>query len=89
MATTRFEARIESDVHATIRRAAEMQGRTMTDFVISAAREAAQRAIAEAEVIRLSLSDSQRFADALISPPEPADALKRAIASHDRLLRDE
>lgn len=89
MATTRFEARIESDVHAAIRRAAEIQGRTMTDFVISAAREAAQRAIAEAEVIRLSVADSRRFADLIISPPEPVDALNRAIASHDRLLRNE
>ncbi|PMS16814.1 MAG: DUF1778 domain-containing protein [Pandoraea sp.] len=89
MATTRFEARIESDVHAAIRRAAEIQGRTMTDFVISAAREAAQRAIAEAEVIRLSMADSRRFADLIISPPEPVDALNRAIASHDRLLRNE
>lgn len=89
MATTRFEARIESDVHAAIRRAAEIQGRTITDFVISAAREAAQRAIAEAEVIRLSMADSRRFADLIISPPEPVDALNRAIASHDRLLRNE
>ena len=61
----------------------------MTDFVVSAAREAAQRAIADAEVIRLSLVDSQRFADAILSPVEPVDALKRALANHDRLLRNE
>ncbi|RQS62513.1 DUF1778 domain-containing protein [Burkholderia sp. Bp8963] len=89
MATTRFEARIDADVHAAIRRAAELQGRTMSDFVVSAAREAAQRAIAEAEMIRLSLADSQRFADVILSPPEPVDALKRAITRHDQLLRNE
>ncbi|CAG9264479.1 MULTISPECIES: DUF1778 domain-containing protein [Burkholderia cepacia complex] len=89
MATTRFEARIELDVHAAIRRAAEMQGRTMSDFVVSAAREAAQRAIADAEVIRLSLEDSQRFAAAILAPPEPVDALKRAMDRHDQLLRNE
>lgn len=89
MTTTRFEARIEAEIHAVIRRAAEIQGRTMTDFVVSAAREAAQRAIADAEVIRLSLVDSQRFADAILSPVEPVDALKRALANHDRLLRNE
>ncbi|EDT04202.1 Protein of unknown function DUF1778 [Burkholderia ambifaria IOP40-10] len=88
MATIRFEARIESGVHATIARAAEIQGRTIADFVIFAACEAAQKAIAETEVIRLSMSDSRRFANALISPPELADALKRAIADHDRQLRD-
>ncbi|PYE21361.1 MULTISPECIES: DUF1778 domain-containing protein [Paraburkholderia] len=89
MSTTRFEARIESEVHAAIRRAAELQGRTMTDFIVSAAREAAQRAIADAEVIRLSLADSQCFADAILAPPPPADALRRAMARHDRLLRNE
>ncbi|PFH27037.1 MULTISPECIES: type II toxin-antitoxin system TacA family antitoxin [Burkholderia] len=89
MATTRFEARIETDVHAVIRRAAEIQGRTMSDFVVSAAREAAQRAIADAEIIRLSVTDSERFAQAILSPAEPVDALKRALERHDQLLRDE
>ncbi|RQR60429.1 DUF1778 domain-containing protein [Burkholderia sp. Bp9015] len=89
MATTRFEARIETDVHAVIRRAAEIQGRTMSDFVVSAAREAAQRAIADAEIIRLSVADSERFAQAILSPAEPIDALKRALERHDQLLRDE
>jgi uncharacterized protein (DUF1778 family) len=60
----------------------------MTDFIVSAAREAAQRAIADADVIRLSLADSQRFADAILEPP-PAEALQRAMARHDRLLRNE
>ncbi|KWH28145.1 hypothetical protein WL99_01870 [Burkholderia cepacia] len=89
MATTRFEARIETDVHAVIRRAAEIQGRTMSDFVVSAAREAAQRAIADAEIIRLSVTDSERFAQAILSPAEPVDALKRALERPEQLLRDE
>jgi uncharacterized protein (DUF1778 family) len=87
--TTRFEARIESELHATIKRAAEMQGRTMTDFVLSAARDAAQRAIEDAGIIRLSMADQQRFVDAILAPPEPTDALKRAMARHDELLRPE
>ncbi|KVD94724.1 hypothetical protein WS63_03585 [Burkholderia stagnalis] len=88
MATTRFEARVETDVLAVIRRAAEIQGRTMSDFVVSAAREAAQRAISDAEVIRLSVADSARFADAILSPAKPADALQRALEHHDQLLRN-
>lgn len=61
----------------------------MTDFIVSAAREAAQRAIADAEVIRLSLADSQRFVDAILAPPPPVEALQRAMSRHDRLLRNE
>jgi hypothetical protein len=39
--TARLEARLPNDVHALLKRAAEIEGRTLTDFVVSAAREAA------------------------------------------------
>lgn len=84
--TARLEARISTDLHALLKRAAEIQGRTMTDFVVSAVQDAAQRAIEQAEVIRLSLADQQRFAEALLSPPKPSAALKRAMARHDELF---
>ncbi|WP_459203482.1 DUF1778 domain-containing protein (plasmid) [Ralstonia pseudosolanacearum] len=89
ISTARLEARISTDLHALVKRAAEVQGRTLTDFVIAAVQDAAQRAIEQAEIIRLSLADQQRFADALLSPPEPSPALKRAMARHDKLLRAE
>lgn len=88
MATTRFEARVETDVLSVIRRAAEIQGRTMSDFVVSAAREAAQRAISDAEVIRLSVEESERFVAAILSPAPPTEALQRALDRHDHLLRN-
>ncbi|CAI10344.1 conserved hypothetical protein, with unknown function (plasmid) [Aromatoleum aromaticum EbN1] len=84
--TARLEARISPDLHALLKRAAEIQGRTMTDFVVTAVKDAAQKAIEQAEVIRLSLADQQRFADALLSPPKPSTALKRAMAKHDQLF---
>lgn len=80
---------ISTDLHAMLKRAAELQGRTMTDFVIAAVQEAAQRAIEQAEVVRLSLADQQSFADALLSPPAPAPALQRAFARREKLLRPE
>lgn len=89
MATARLEARISTDLHAMLKRAAELQGRTLTDFVVSAVQDAAQRAIERAEIIRLSLADQHRFAQALLSPPRPTAALKRAMARHDKLLRTE
>ena len=86
-ATSRLEARISTDLHSLLKRAAELQGRTMTDFVVSAVQDAAQRAIEQSEVIRLSLADQECFAQALLSPSEPAPALKRAFARHSKLLR--
>ncbi|MDP1904825.1 MAG: DUF1778 domain-containing protein [Pseudomonadota bacterium] len=87
--TARLEARISTDLHGMLKRAAEIQGRTMTDFVVAAVQAAAQHAIEEAEVIRLSRADQERFAQALLSPPPPAPALERAFARRSRLLRAE
>jgi uncharacterized protein (DUF1778 family) len=85
--TARLEARISTDLHGLLKRAAELQGRTMTDFVVAAVQDAAQRAVEQAEVIHLSMADQQCFADALLSPPKPQPALKRAMARRSKLLR--
>ena len=87
--TARLEARISADLHALLKRAAELQGRTMTDFVVAAVQDAAQRAIEQSDVVRLSRADQESFARALLAPPKPAPALKRAFARRSRLLRPE
>ena len=58
----------------------------MTDSVVSAVQDAAQRATEQAEVIRLSLADQECFAQTLLSPPKPAPALERAFAHRSKLL---
>lgn len=87
--TARLEARISTDLHGMLKRAAELQGRTMTDFVVSAVQEAAERAIEQNGVIRLSLADQECFAQALLSSPSPTPALKRAFSRRNKLLRSE
>lgn len=87
VATSRLEARITTDLHTLLKRAAEVQGRTMTDFVIAAVQEAAQRAIEQSDVMRLSLADQMCFAEALLSPPKASPALKRAFARRQKLVR--
>jgi uncharacterized protein (DUF1778 family) len=82
----RLEARLPADIHALLKRAAEIQGRTLTDFVVTAAREAACRTIEQAEIIRLSVEDQRQIADAILNPPEPAPALRRAFERHGKLF---
>ena len=79
---SRLEARLPTSIYATLKRAAELQGRTVSDFVVSAAHEAAQRAIEAQEIIRLSVEDQRRFAEALLNPPEPKAALRQAKQAH-------
>jgi len=89
MTTARLEARISTELHALLKRAAEIQGRTVTDFVVAAVQDAAQRSISQAEIIRLSLADQQCFAQALLAPPQPAPALERAFARRHKLVAPE
>lgn len=55
-----------------------MQGRTLTDFVVSSVQEAAVRTIEEMQLIRLSAEDSRAFADAVLDPPAPNEKLRAA-----------
>jgi uncharacterized protein (DUF1778 family) len=84
--STRLEARISPDTLAVVKRAAEIQGRSLSDFVVAAAHEAAQRTIEETQIIRLSIEDQKAVAESILNPPEPASALRRAQKSHRRLV---
>ncbi|HEX4137385.1 MAG TPA: DUF1778 domain-containing protein [Bryobacteraceae bacterium] len=84
--TARLEARIAPAALAVVRRAAEIQGRSVSDFVVAAAREAANRAIEENEIIRLSVEGQRQLAALLLNPPKPGHALKKAVRQRRQLL---
>lgn len=86
--TARIEARIAPDALAIVKRAAEIQGRSVSDFVVSAAQEAAERTIEKTEIIRLSIEGQRAFAEAILNPPEPSAGLKKAAKAHRRLIRE-
>lgn len=84
--STRLEARVSPAVHALIQQAALLQGRSLSEFVIDSARQAAEATLAEHEIIRLSLQDQERFAEALIDPAPLSSALLKAAARHRDLI---
>lgn len=61
----RLEARVTEEQKALIERAAAIQGRTITDFVLTSVQEAAWRAIEEHQKLELSVRDSEVFVEAL------------------------
>jgi uncharacterized protein (DUF1778 family) len=87
--TARLEARLPIQVLTRLKRAAEIQGRTLTDFVVSAADEAACRAIEQTEIIRFSAQDQREIAAAILSPPPPNRALKKAARRYRELIAAE
>ena len=84
--TARLEARIAPEVLSLVKRAAEIQGRSLSDFVVTAAQEVAHKTIEEAGVIRLSAEDQVRFVDLLLNPHPPAPALVRAKNAHEQMF---
>ncbi len=85
--TARIEARIAPEALVIVKRAAEIQGRSVSDFVIAAAQEAASRTIEEAQIIRLSVADQRAFAEAILDPPAPSPSLVRAAEAYRGLIK--
>jgi uncharacterized protein (DUF1778 family) len=75
----RLEARVTAEQKRLIERAAALQGRTVTDFVLSSVQDAARRAIEEHYQIELSVRDSEAFVDALLNPRPVNDRLRDAV----------
>lgn len=75
---SRIDARIPLSLREIIDFAASIEGRTRTDFLITAASEKARRVIAEHNSIQLSLRDQKLLVDSLSndSVREPDDFLK-------------
>jgi uncharacterized protein (DUF1778 family) len=82
----RLEARISKEQKALFKRAAELQGRTLSDFMIASAYDAAIRVIEEMEVIRLSAADSHAFAEALLNPRQPPPELREAAQRYRKMV---
>lgn len=84
--TARLEVRTVPEVRAQIERAAASQGRSVSDFVVSAALEAARREIAESGAVTVSLEAYERLCDAIDNPPPPAEGMREAFALHRKLI---
>jgi uncharacterized protein (DUF1778 family) len=71
---------------AVVRRVAEIEGRSLSDFLVGAAQEAAHRTIEQSQIIRLSMEEQQRFAALLLDPPAASPALARAAKACKKLI---
>jgi uncharacterized protein (DUF1778 family) len=79
----RFDARLNEEQKVLLQKAADLQGRTMTDFVLHSAEAAAERTIEERAMLILSARETEAFVDAIFNPREPGSVL-RAAARHYR-----
>lgn len=84
--TERLEARLTRDQKKLFRDAARLQGRTITDFVVTSAQEAATRLVQEQAVLKLSALDREAFVAALLNPPVLRGRMARALDRYRHLF---
>lgn len=75
----RLETRVTAEQKKLIERAAALQGRTLTDFVLTSVQDAARRAIEEHSQLTLSMRDSEAFVDALLNLQPVNDRLRDTV----------
>lgn len=75
----RLEARVTAEQKSLVERAAALQGRTVTDFVVTSVQDAARRAIEEHHQLALSVRDSETFVHALLNPEPVNDRLRDTV----------
>lgn len=75
----RLETRVTAEQKNLIEQAAALQGRSVTDFVLTSVQDAARRAIEEHQRLNLSVRASQAFVDALLNPPPVNDRLRDTV----------
>ena len=80
--TYRFDARLNEEQKLLIQRAADLEGRTMTDFVLHSAEAAAERAIEKRAMLILTARETEAFVNAIFNPPNPGTVLRKAAREY-------
>lgn len=86
--TERLEVRITPEQKDLFQRAAAIEGETLSEFVTASAQQAAELAIREHEVLKLTARESRAFVEALLHPSEPNAALRAAAAHYQRVMAE-
>ncbi|EKD77875.1 MAG: hypothetical protein ACD_42C00140G0002 [uncultured bacterium] len=80
----RLEARLSRAQKELLQHAADLLGRSLTDFVVTVSQEAANKVIREHAIITLTVKDSENFVRILLNPPKPNVALKKAAQRYKK-----
>ena len=80
----RINLRLSETAKRRIERAASVEGKTVSAFIVSSALENAEKTVRRHETIALAREDAMRFLDALSDPPPPNDRLRAALEEHAR-----
>jgi len=78
----RLEARVTLDQKRLIARAANLRGTSLTDFIVVSAQQVAKETIKDFEMLSLREEAREVFVNAILNPPAPNKAARRAAARY-------
>ena len=85
----RFVARVTAADKQLFQMAAAMEGRSLTQFILTHAREIAHQVVYRQQQIQLDTDQSRQLVEALLAPPrKPTVALKKAMARYRRQVTE-
>ena len=84
----RLEARVDAEIKARWQQAADLQGITLTDFIITSLQESASKIIQQHQTMKLSKKDTEAFVQAILNPSEPNENLIAAVREYKELISD-
>lgn len=85
MKAERVDFRITPELKHLISQAARLKNLSLSAFFIEAATSRARELMATEEVLMLSAAERERFLDLLENPPEPPEALRKAMQRHQEM----
>jgi uncharacterized protein (DUF1778 family) len=85
--TYRFDERLNEEQKLLIQRAADLQGRNMTDFVLQSAEAAAEKTLQDRAILILSARETEAFVDAILRPADPGPVLRKAVRAIQETVR--
>jgi len=80
----RLEARISLELKTLLQYAADIHGSSLSEFLISSARESANEVIRDHQIVKLSTEDSRAFVENLLNPKKPNKKLKEAFLNYKK-----
>ena len=83
----RMHIRLDSLSKQKLERAAAYVHKSLSEFVLGQALDAADEVIHEHETITLNQADWDIFLDALENPPKPSAKLRHAFAEHKKRVQ--
>ncbi|MCW5700405.1 MAG: DUF1778 domain-containing protein [Rhodospirillales bacterium] len=78
----RINLRLDAGAKQRLEKAASIEGRTVSGFILTSALASADQAIRDHATMTLSERDAEAFFDAILNPPQPGNKLVAAIKEY-------